>query len=86
MTKSVSKCIVHKIYHLKLLQATEGKTDFYFGSQAAIYDTFTPEAIGITLDSLRTHIDLKKGVYENAKVTIRLGEIKRKQTNRGKRV
>lgn len=76
----------HKIYHLKLLQATEGKKDFYFGSQAAIYDTFTPEAIGITLDSLRTHVDLKKGIYENAKVTIRLGEIKRKQTNRGKRI
>ena len=71
---------VHKVYHVELKEGEH----FYFGSQAAIYATFTTEEIGISLDSLRNHVNLQEGIYENKFCIIRLGEIKRKHTLRGK--
>nr|WP_165359839.1 hypothetical protein [Parabacteroides goldsteinii] len=79
-----------KVFHVEFNEPVEVdgilKKDFYFGSKAAVFDTFRPSDIGITLESLRSHIDLKKAPYRNSKVSICLGEFQRKQTNRGKRV
>lgn len=55
---------------------------FYFGSKAAIYDWFTPADIGVSYSRLRA-INLKEQ-YENDKCIIRLGELHRVSTNRGK--
>jgi len=76
----------HKVYHVEFSKPVKGKKHHYFGSQVAIYDVFFPEEIGISLDSLRTHIDLSIAPYINRDktCTIYLGEIIRKQTNRGK--
>jgi len=74
---------IHKLYHVEFFEGK--KKHHYFGSQAAIYDTFTPEQIGITLESLHNHINLVNGPYENKKCIIRLGEVKRKPTLRGKK-
>lgn len=78
-----------KVYHVEFNEPVEVdgelKKDFYFGSKAAVFDTFKPIDIGITLESLRSHIDLKKAPYKNSKVSISLGEFQRKQTNRGKK-
>lgn len=79
-----------KVYHVEFNEPVEIdgelKKDFYFGSKAAIFDTFKPKDIGITLGSLRSHIDLKKATYRNSKVSISLGEFHRKQTNRVKKI
>ena len=79
-----------KVFHVEFKEPVEVegvlKKDFYFGSKAAILDTFDPKDVGLTLSSLRTHVDLKEAPYTNSKVTIRVDEIRRKQTNRGKRV
>lgn len=74
---------VHKLYHVELFEGK--KKHHYFGSQAAIYDTFTPEQIGVSLDYLHNTIDLTLAPYENKKCIIRLGEVKRKHTLRGKK-
>ncbi|MCL6101218.1 MAG: hypothetical protein M1292_01825 [Bacteroidetes bacterium] len=73
---------IHKLYHVEFFEGK--KKHYYFGSQAAIYDTFTPEQIGITLDYLRNAINLVEAPYENRKCIIRLGEVKRKHTLRGR--
>jgi len=75
---------IHKLYHVELLDWK--KKHHYFGSQAAIYETFTPDDLGITLDYLRNTIDLSDGPYENKKCIIRLGEVKRKHTLRGRKL
>lgn len=80
----------NKLIHVELKEPIETKDgslqrDFYFGSKVAIFDALSPEVLGITLGSLRSHIDLSKQPYRNSKVTIKQGEIRRKITNRGKR-
>ena len=75
---------IHKLYHVELMEGK--KKHHYFGSQAAIYDTLTVDDIGITLDYLRSTINLSAGPYENKKCILRLGEVKRKHTLRGKKI
>lgn len=74
-----------KVYHVELIVPFEGRTHFYFGSQTAIFDYFTDGQLGnITLKSLLNHIDLSAKEYKNKSCIIRLGEIYRKKTNRGR--
>jgi hypothetical protein len=74
---------IHKVYHIEFFEGK--KKHFYFGSQAAIYDMFTPDQVGITLAYLRNHVDLAAGPYENKKCIIRLGKINRRHTLRGRK-
>lgn len=69
---------IHKVYHVEL-----SGEHYFFGSQAAIFDTFTSEQIGITLASLRGHVNLSDKPYHNKKCIIRLDTLKRKPSNRG---
>lgn len=71
-----------KVYHIELKEGSESNQHFYFGSKAAIYDCLTPADIGISYSRLRA-ISLKEP-YENSKCIIRLGELHRVSTNRGK--
>jgi hypothetical protein len=72
-----------KIYHVELKESIvidgEPRKDFYFGSKAAIYDTFSPEQIGITYNYLRSNVHLDKQEYSNSKCTIRKGLLSRKK-------
>lgn len=72
-----------KIYHIEFHDAicVNGNEDkhFYFGSKAAIYDTFTSDQIGITYNYLRSGIHLENGPYSNSKCIIRLGVLRRKE-------
>jgi hypothetical protein len=62
-----------------------GETDFYFGSLAAIYDTFTPEVIGCKVRNL-WNVGVARGVeYRGAKCRITSIRVYHKQTERGKR-
>ena len=70
-----------KVYHIELKDDSKPK-HFYFGSKAAIYDWLTPADIGVSYSRLRA-INLKEP-YENCKCIIRLGELHRVSTNRGK--
>ena len=70
-----------KVYHIELKDDSKPK-HFYFGSKAAIYDCLTPADIGVSYSRLRA-INLKEP-YENGKCIIRLGELHRVGTNRGK--
>lgn len=75
-----------KIYHIEFKELVNGKIHYYFGSQAAIYDTFDSETVGISYKSLSNQYDLSKQQYENKKCIIRLGDLKRKKGNRGKKI
>ena len=72
-----------KIYHVELKESIvidgEPRKDFYFGSKAAIYDTFSPVQIGITYNYLRSNVHLDKQEYSNSKCTIRKGLLSRKK-------
>lgn len=73
----------NKVYHVEFTESVEvnGKAykHFYFGSQAAIYETFSSEQIGISYGYLRSKIHLENGAYSNDKCTIRLGPLRRKE-------
>lgn len=84
MIEYLNKKPAHKLYHVELFEGR--KKHHYFGSQAAIYETFTSEQLGVTLDYLRGSIDLSAGPYENKKCIIRIGEVKRKHTLRGRKL
>ena len=61
-----------------------GETEFYFGSLAAIYDTFTPGVVGCNVRNL-WNVGVARGVeYQGAKCRIKSIEITHKQTNRGR--
>lgn len=75
-----------KVYHVELLSPFEGKYHFYFGSQTAIYEALTAEQLGITLKALSNHVDLTVKPYTNKLCIIRLGELQRKSTNRGRKI
>ena len=72
-----------KIIHIEFKELTNGAKHFYFGSQSAIFDTFTVEQVGVSYRSLLNHYSLESEPYENKKCIIRQGELKRKKTNRG---
>lgn len=69
------------IIHLEI-KTPAGSEHHYFGSLAAIYEEFTPEQIGIQLKSLYGNYNLDNGPYENKKVRISKGPIKRKPIRR----
>lgn len=69
------------IIHLEIKTDT-GSEHHYFGSLAAIYEEFTPEQIGIKLKSLYGNYNLDRAPYENKKVRISKGPIKRKPIRR----
>lgn len=70
-----------KVYHVEFVEPIEvnGKSEkhFYFGSQAAIYETFSAEQVGISYGYLRSTIHLENSAYSNSKCTIRLGPLRR---------
>jgi hypothetical protein len=72
-----------KVYHVELSEPIEvdGKSEkhFYFGSQAAIYGTFSAEQLGISYGYLKSKFHLEEKPYSNDKCTIRLGELRRKK-------
>lgn len=72
-----------KIFHVELREPViidgESQKDFYFGSKAAIYGTFSPEQIGITYNYLRSNVRLDTQEYSNSKCTIRKGLLSRKK-------
>lgn len=65
------------IIHLEI-KSENGSEHHYYGSLAAIYEEFTPDQIGIKLKSLYGNYNLDKAPYENKKVRISKGLIKRK--------
>lgn len=74
-----------KIYHIQFREPVRGKTDYYFGSLSAIYDVFTEEDIGCGVRRLwNLKID-EDNPYEGRKCTIKVGELIRKSTNRGRK-
>ena len=75
-----------KVIHLEFKEPIEGESHFYFGSVAAIYDHLTVEQVGISSRALSNKYDLSKAPYENKRVVIRLGELKRKKGDRGRKV
>lgn len=72
-----------KIFHVEIREPIvvdgEPRKDFYFGSKAAIYGTFSPEQIGITYNYLRSNIHLDTQEYSNSKCTIRKNLLIRKK-------
>ncbi len=71
-----------KVYHVEIKRET-GNEHHYFGSQAAIFEWFTPGDLGISLNSLRNKYNLAERPYQNGRVIIRLGALRRKETKRG---
>ena len=59
-----------------------GDMMYYFGSKAAVFDTFTKDDIGISYKTLRG-INLSVKPYENRVCIIRQGELQRKKSDRG---
>lgn len=72
-----------KIYHVELLSERDPK-HFYFGSQTAIFDVLSAEEVGISLASLHNNHKFVNGDFQNKKCIIRLGELVRTKTKRGK--
>lgn len=73
-----------KVIHVELKEPFNGKRHYYYGSKAAIYDDLSEDIIGIKKESL-WNVYLDKVEYQNKFCTIRMGTLRRKQTNRGKR-
>ena len=58
-----------KVIHVQLKEPYKGKSHYYFGSIAAIYDVLPKDVVGITKESLWNV--LKDETYTGAKSTIR---------------
>lgn len=65
------------IYHVQI-----GEDHCYFGSIAAIFDTFTPEQIGVSKSRLWSFGVEPERPYRNKTCVVRKGFIKRKKGNR----
>lgn len=75
------------IYHLHLKNASETipvKVDYYFGSIASIYDTFTAAQLGVAQQRLYDFGITPERPYENKICVIRRSELKRKGGGRRK--
>lgn len=72
------------IIHVELKAPHDGRRNWYFGSSAAIYDTLSPDVVGIGLNSL-WNVFCKSDTYHGSLATIRKRELKSKVTNRGKK-
>lgn len=73
-----------KVIHVELKEPFNGKRHYYYGSKAAIYDDLSEDIIGIKKESL-WNVYLDKVECQNKFCTIRMGTLRRRQTNRGKR-
>lgn len=77
-----------KIFHVEMRSAYKGHRHYYFGSKAAIYAHIPEKFIGIPLkymwDKKYTSLFNIGDVYRNEFLTIRIGELQRLKTNRGK--
>lgn len=69
-----------KVIHLHFKSDATSDNDWYYGSLKAIYDQFDEEVIGIRYKSL-TNAIRGKTEYENKKVIIHIGKIRRKARN-----
>lgn len=67
-----------KVVHVHLHEPYEGKTDYYFGSLAAIYATLPDDVVGIKYKSLTAK---KFSRYENKHCVVNVDEIKRNPQN-----
>lgn len=67
-----------KIVHVHLNEPYEGKSDYYFGSLAAIYASLPEEVVGIKYKSLTAK---RFSRYENKRCVINVDEIKRNPQN-----
>lgn len=63
------------VYHVELLDPQEGERQHsYFGSLAAVFDTYPKSRLGVSYDSVRNNYDLRKEtVYKNRHCIIRSG-------------
>lgn len=66
---------LRKIIHVEMRRPVGGRTNFYFGSKAAIFQHFSTEQIGVTYKTLRNHGSFKDNPYCNDKCIIRQGEL-----------
>lgn len=57
----------------------------YFGSLASIFDTFTPQQLGITYGSLRNYGLSEDKPYQNSRCIIRKGILITKSGGRGRK-
>jgi hypothetical protein len=72
-----------KVYHVELAdpRGNEPKHS-YFGSQAAIFQTFGNERLGISYRSLSNSYNLQEREYSNRHCTIRMGYLQVSRKNR----
>lgn len=78
-TRLYKKAITgNTIYHVKFGDDTHA----YFGSIAAIFDTFTPERLGVSKSRLWSFGITPEHPYRNRICTVYRGEIQRKKGNR----
>ena len=71
------------VYHVELKDPIENeKKHTYFGSQAAIFQTFGNDRLGISYRSLTNNYDLSVSEYENKKCIIRKGYLRVSRKNR----
>ena len=78
-TQNSEKISINRFIKVTFPQPVNGKTDYYFGSLAAIYDVFTEEQIGCKLTSLQA----KKWEYKQTRrcTITKLDLIRKKQQN-----
>ena len=71
-----------KVYCVELKEPQDGEKRLnFFGSQAAIFQHMEGSRLGITFNSLRANVDLRKSCYENAKCRIILGRLLQAKRN-----
>ena len=66
------------IYRVEFKEPINNKTDFYFGSLAAIFVDFTPAEIGCGVERLWNIKITSKSPYTGRKCTITKEQLKRK--------
>ena len=71
------------VYHVELKDPRDNeRRHTYFGSQAAIFQTFGTDRLGISYRSLSNNYDLSERDYENKKCIIRKGYLRVSKKNR----
>lgn len=75
-----------KVIHVQLKnQSFNDKSDFYFGSVAAVYETLNNYILGVKQSTLMQYLWQRGGEYENERCRISTGEILRKSSVRNKK-
>ncbi len=74
-----------KVIHVEFHTPIDGKQHYYFGSKSAIYEKFSTDIVGISLNSLRNNYNLSISPYFNNKCKIYQGELIRKENTRKNR-